>query len=429
MTTRHRVAQRPATEALVTLYDLDLAPVGGGSLHWTPGPLNSLTGNLIANPCVKNNTNGWTFGGTAAPTNSGLASTLGANYTLADYGSGYMRRSTGLTGAQYMEASYQIVPSASQWRTGAWLEVQARLQPWRCHAWVVLSFYDGGSSLISSQDSETYIAGYAENASAPSDASHIDDFTVVWCQAQIPANTATVKVQIRAKAISGTATDPYCLFTMSQVAIVNNTKNFCLPYMPASVVGQVMFGGTTYDPVPVQVDRVQWTGHGPIPRPQVTIPNIGGYAAQLMAAYKDLLGAKVTRRRTYKRALDGMPDADPTDYYGPEVWYIDRVATRTPEAVVFELASPFDIQGKMLPGRQMIRDVCTQTYRAWDPNKGFIYGSCPYAGSNYFKSDGTPTGSPDEDVCGRRTLTDCTLRFPGQPLPTWAFPGMVKTRT
>jgi len=180
--------------------------------------------------------------------------------------------------------------------------------------------------------------------------------------------------------------------------------------------------------VPIQIERVQWTGQGAIPRPQVTLPNIGGFAESYLHSYGDLLGCRVTRRRVYRRFLDGQVEADPTDYFGPDIWYIDRVALRTPEVVVLELASPFDIQGKMLPGRQVIRDVCTRTYRTWIPGQGFILGNCPYNGPNFWKADGTPTGDPAEDDCGRRTHADCTLRFPDQPLPTWAFPGVVRSR-
>lgn len=186
------------------------------------------------------------------------------------------------------------------------------------------------------------------------------------------------------------------------------------------------FGGVTYAPVPLQIDGLAMDGQGPIPRPKVTIPNVGGFASQLMAASGDLLGCKVTRKRTFRKFLDGQPGADSTAWFGPDIWVVDRVASRGPDIVVFELAAAMDIVGRMIPGRQVIRDSCTHVYRTYRDGQ-FIAGTCPYAGGLYWRADGTATLSPAEDVCGKR-LSDCRKRFPSGALPTRAFPGATQVR-
>lgn len=188
----------------------------------------------------------------------------------------------------------------------------------------------------------------------------------------------------------------------------------------------VIFSGVSYTPVPLQIDGLAMDGQGPIPRPKVTIPNIGGFASQLMAASGDLLGCQVTRRRTFRKFLDGQPGADSTAFFGPDMWYVDRVALRGPDVVSFELAAAMDIVGKMIPGRQVIRDSCTHVYRTYR-GSAFVTGTCPYAGGSYFKADGISTAQPAEDVCGKR-LSDCRKRFPDGALPTRAFPGATQVR-
>lgn len=188
----------------------------------------------------------------------------------------------------------------------------------------------------------------------------------------------------------------------------------------------VVFGGVTYTPVPLQLEGMAMDGQGPVPRPKVTIPNVSGFASQLMASSGDLLGCKVTRRRTFRKFLDDQPGADSTASFGPDIWYIDRVAARGPDMVSFELAAAMDIVGKMIPGRQVIRDSCTHVYRTYRSGS-FVTGTCPYAGSSYWKADGTVTAQPAEDVCGKR-LSDCRKRFPSGALPTRAFPGATQVR-
>jgi len=192
--------------------------------------------------------------------------------------------------------------------------------------------------------------------------------------------------------------------------------------------GKVVFAGQTYDPFPLMIEGITWTVRGAMPRPRVTVPDIDSYATQLLRGYGNLLGCPVSRIRVFATNLDGGADPDPTSFFGPEVWYVDRIARHHPGLdVVLELANPLDLQGKMLPGRQVIRDACTHVYRRHN-GTSFTPGTCPYAGNSYWKADGTPTLVPGEDACGKR-LADCKLRFPDVPLPTRAFPGVSKYRT
>jgi lambda family phage minor tail protein L len=190
----------------------------------------------------------------------------------------------------------------------------------------------------------------------------------------------------------------------------------------------VKFGGTEYVPMPIEATGFEWAGTGKLPRPKLRVSNVGGFAGALVIANRDLLGAKVTRIRTFREFLDDGESPDPSGFMEPDIFLVERKSVHRKALIEFELAPAMEQQGLKLPRRIMLRDTCGYTYRQWatDTNNvtGFIPGTCPYAGSTYFKIDDTSTVSADEDVCGYRQ-TSCALRFGAAAnLPFNAFPGI-----
>jgi lambda family phage minor tail protein L len=193
-------------------------------------------------------------------------------------------------------------------------------------------------------------------------------------------------------------------------------------------VNAARLGGQDYVPLPIEVTGFEWAGTGKIPRPKLRVSNVGGLAGALVIAHGGLLGAKVTRIRTFREFLDDGANPDPSGFMEPDIFYVDRVAAHRKALVEFELAAALDQQGVRLPKRVMLRDTCGFTYRQWVVNAAgvaaFVPGTCPYAGSTYFKIDDTSSLIPAEDVCGYR-LASCIARFGASTnLPFNAFPGI-----
>lgn len=193
-----------------------------------------------------------------------------------------------------------------------------------------------------------------------------------------------------------------------------------------------VFQGITYTSFPVLATGFEYSGRGPLPAPQLIIPNVAGFATGLAIIYGDVLGGKVTRLRTFKKYLDGEPEADPTAYWTPDIFYFHRKVQQDNTVLILEMRSILDQEGVMIPARQIIRDTCSRIYRRWNGSSfDYTKATCPYAGSMMFKADGTGTANPAEDVCGKR-LSDCTSRFGGtsdSPARTYAFPGASKIVT
>lgn len=198
----------------------------------------------------------------------------------------------------------------------------------------------------------------------------------------------------------------------------------------ATVDGGVYFGGVYYTPVDLDFSGYELNGQGSLPTPTIKLSNTNEVIQGLVNAFgDDLIGCKVQRVRTYARHLDGAPEADPGAYYGPDTFEIEQKVSENPIYIEWKLSAAIDQQGRMIPGRQALRDTCTARYRTFrNGTFDYVKATCPYTDGPCFNRKGEAV-SADKDVCGRR-LSDCELRFgKDKPLPYWGFPGMARVRT
>lgn len=192
----------------------------------------------------------------------------------------------------------------------------------------------------------------------------------------------------------------------------------------------VTFAGQYYTPVDVDFTDLETSSEGQLPTPKLKIRNTNGVIQGVVNAYGDLVGCAVQRVRTFRRFLDGETEADPSAFFGPDTFRVERKTSENPIFIEWELSAAIDQEGKLLPGRVVLRDTCLWRYRIWNPVAGdFDYSTaqCPYTGSASYDRTGQMTTS-DKDQCGRR-LSDCELRFGvGNPLPFGGFPGAARVR-
>lgn len=187
--------------------------------------------------------------------------------------------------------------------------------------------------------------------------------------------------------------------------------------------GPAVFNGYSYYPMPVEATGFKWDAEGTLPTPSLSLSAMSPEISSLVRGSFDLLGAPVRRIRTYRRYLEDGESPDGQAHFPVESYRIERKARHNSVLIEFELSVYFDQEGKKIPGRQVIRDTCSHTYRDWDGEK-FVYHqvTCPFAGDRYFLPNGDETHLPSEDRCGKR-LSDCEKRFGTADLPFYGFPG------
>jgi len=188
------------------------------------------------------------------------------------------------------------------------------------------------------------------------------------------------------------------------------------------LVSSVVWQANTYQPFPIEALGFDKNSKGTIPRPTLRVANVNGLVGSLIQQFNDLVGAKITRKRTLVKYLDAVnftggvnPTADPNEEFPDDIFFVNRKSLENKIAVEFELAAAWDVSGIKLPLRQVVQNVCPWVYRSPE---------CGYAGGPVAKIDDTPTAVSEEDVCGKR-LVSCKLRF-GEfaVLPFGGFPGV-----
>lgn len=66
----------------------------------------------------------------------------------------------------------------------------------------------------------------------------------------------------------------------------------------------VIWQGLSYTPGPIEATGFEYSGQGQAPRPRLKVANVNGLMGALVRETGDLLGAKLTRRRTLAKYLD-----------------------------------------------------------------------------------------------------------------------------
>jgi lambda family phage minor tail protein L len=232
---------------------------------------------------------------------------------------------------------------------------------------------------------------------------------------QSPPNAQTVKTQLP---------EVVDLFTLDITLLLpaGSTDQAIYHFCNWSQVNgaDVAYDGNTYTALPLQASGFELNTSGQLERPSITFANVGLAITGLTNTYSDLVGATVKRIRTLTTYLDGQPGADPDAYWGPDEWVIEQKTSENKLSVAFQLSVPFDLEGRSLPGRRLLREQCQWIYRS---NIG-----CHYTGTNYWDANDDTVGSLSNDVCGKR-LSSCRLRFgTTSRLPFGGFPGLVDSQ-
>ncbi|MEX9950499.1 phage minor tail protein L [Providencia alcalifaciens] len=185
----------------------------------------------------------------------------------------------------------------------------------------------------------------------------------------------------------------------------------------------IWWQGNEYGAHPYQIDGMSKNSDGAQARPKFRVSNVNSVISSLCLQFDDMALAKVTIYETFAHYLDaknfpdGNPTANPEECF-TQVYYIDCKTNEVAgEAVEFELSSPFDLQGIMIPVRQ-IHNLCS-----WCMKGDYRSGrGCNYTGNKYFDERGESVDDPALDKCGG-LISDCKKRFgENEPLDFGGFP-------
>ena len=131
----------------------------------------------------------------------------------------------------------------------------------------------------------------------------------------------------------------------------------------------------TYTAIPMTAEGFERKSTGTSARPVITFANVLSDFGTAIGSLTpdDLIGKKLYRRRTLKKYLKGE-SADTGSGNTPvefprQIYIIDRIEQESPVEISFELTSPFDVEGLVLPYRVVGNNVCSWVYQGAAPNK------------------------------------------------------------
>lgn len=181
----------------------------------------------------------------------------------------------------------------------------------------------------------------------------------------------------------------------------------------------VWWQGQEYLPLPIEAEGFDMSTKGTLPKPRIRIANINGLFSAEVRDRDDLIGSKVVRKRTHTKYIDARNfpggvnlTADPNQHLTDDIWFVDRKVTENKYIIEWELASAFDVQGVMLPFRQVVQNSCQWRYRG--PECGWTGG--------YYDKNNLPANSSANDYCAKH-LSSCRCRFLNSDLPFGGYPG------
>jgi len=126
---------------------------------------------------------------------------------------------------------------------------------------------------------------------------------------------------------------------------------------------KVQWQGQVYEPFPISITGFETTTKGTIPQPELTVANVLGTLAAVTNAFDDLVGAKITRRRTLGKYLDNGISPDSSEEFPEDIYYIERKTSETSLSITWQLASKIDLEGLQVPRRIVTQNYCVWKYR------------------------------------------------------------------
>jgi lambda family phage minor tail protein L len=215
------------------------------------------------------------------------------------------------------------------------------------------------------------------------------------------------------------------LFTLD-LTVFGDTVYYFIAAKPSS--GSVVWQGNTYVPFDLEAEGFELDGKGAAAQPKVRFSVTNPVITAFINAFNDMVGATITRCKTYKKFLDGETTANPNAYFPLEIYKIDRKSSENRMQVEFELASILDQRQAQLPGRTITAFYCPWLYRRWN-GTAFVYApgdnACPYTDTPSFDINNASTTSAN-DKCAK-TESACKVRFGANAeLPFGGFPGAAR---
>lgn len=122
--------------------------------------------------------------------------------------------------------------------------------------------------------------------------------------------------------------------------------------------GFVKYNGISYMALPLKVEGWGSNLTGTSAKPTLTLGNLDEVKLLQAAVINlgDMVGARLTRIRTFAKFLDDGETPNPDAYLGPDVLFVEQKLLHNRKVIQLQLCSILDRMGMRLPRRQVLKD-------------------------------------------------------------------------
>ena len=131
----------------------------------------------------------------------------------------------------------------------------------------------------------------------------------------------------------------------------------------------------SYTAIPMEAEGFDHASTGTSARPVITFANILSTFGDALGSLNpdDLIGKKIYRRRTLVKYLKGgsadTGSGNPPVELPRQIYIIDRIEQESAVEISFELTTPYDVEGLVLPYRVVGNNACSWVYQGASPSK------------------------------------------------------------
>lgn len=118
----------------------------------------------------------------------------------------------------------------------------------------------------------------------------------------------------------------------------------------------VIWGGITYSPISISTNGWEISAAGTQFKPTISISNVNKVLLTSVITLGDIIGAKLTRIRTFATFLDAGATPDTSQFFPADIYFIDQKTSHDHTLITWQLSSIIDRFGMQLPGRQVLKD-------------------------------------------------------------------------
>lgn len=188
-----------------------------------------------------------------------------------------------------------------------------------------------------------------------------------------------------------------------EIELTSSSKAFIAPALDTDLAAIQLYDYDThtqlnsYSAIPVESEGFETSSTGTSPRPVITFSNVTVDFENLIGTtdFQSLVGKKLHRRRTLAKYIKGGSSdtgsgSTPIEF-PRQTWVIDRVEQQTAQEISFELASPFAVEGLVLPYRIVGHNACPWAFQGASPTKSQSArrGGCTWHEEGKYNIEGT----------------------------------------